>query len=311
VTPEPTPAHAWSGLALVCAAGILWGTIGPAVHVVHDRSGFSILTIGALRAVAAVAVLVLAAAAGRRLNQAWSLAHRHWRQVALVGALTACFQVLFFVAVVAAGVSVPTVVALGVAPLLLLLLDSARARRPPSRFRVLTVTVAVVGLVLVVLPGGEGPGGSQPLLGALAALGSGVAYALSADLAAPLSRRHDALALTTATTVVAAAVLVPAGLVWTLVADGTLATPDLQSWSLVVYLGVVTMALAYLLLYAGLRSTPSGTAVVATLLEPVTAVLIALVLLGETLTLPAAVGACLIISAIATLGRRPEEPVPQ
>ena len=311
MTPVPVPAHAWSGLALVCAAGILWGTIGPAVHVVHDRSGLTVLAISALRAVAAVAVLVLAAAATRRLRPAWSLARRHWRQVALVGALTSGFQVLFFVAVVAAGVSVPTVVALGVAPVLLLLLDSARARRAPSLVRVLTVTVAVVGLVLVVLPGHESADGDQPLLGALAALASGVAYALSADVAAPLSRRHDALALTTATTVVAAAVLVPAGVVSALVAGGAPASPDLQSWSLVVYLGVVTLALAYLLLYAGLRSTPSGTAVVATLLEPVTAVLIALVLLGESLTLPAAVGACLILSAIATLGRRRDEPLPQ
>ena len=43
-------------------------------------------------------------------------------------------------------------------------------------------------------------------------------------------------------------------------------------WSLIGYLGLVTMAVAYALLFTGLRSTPSGSAVVATLLEPVTAV---------------------------------------
>ena len=35
-------------------------------------------------------------------------------------------------------------------------------------------------------------------------------------------------------------------------------TPDAGSWVLIVYLGVVTMAFAYFLLYAGLRSTPAA-----------------------------------------------------
>jgi len=44
------------------------------------------------------------------------------------------------------------------------------------------------------------------------------------------------------------------------------------------------MTVAYALLYTGLRTTPSGTAVVATLVEPVIAVLIAILLLNEHLS---------------------------
>jgi DME family drug/metabolite transporter len=73
----------------------------------------------------------------------------------------------------------------------------------------------------------------------------------------------------------------------------------------------MTMAVAYVLLFAGLRTTPSGTAVVATLLEPVTAVVIAVSFLGERLTVAGGVGALLIVAAIGTLGRRPEGPPPQ
>jgi DME family drug/metabolite transporter len=79
----------------------------------------------------------------------------------------------------------------------------------------------------------------------------------------------------------------------------------------VVYLGVVMMAFAYVLLYAGLRSTPSGTAVVATLLEPVAAVLIAVLFLGETLSAAGWLGCLLILGAIGTLGRRMEQPQAQ
>jgi len=69
VTSTPTAGGtgrpAWSGLILLCTAGVVWGTIGPAVDIVHDRSPLSVLTIGAYRAVAAVAVLALAATATR------------------------------------------------------------------------------------------------------------------------------------------------------------------------------------------------------------------------------------------------------
>jgi DME family drug/metabolite transporter len=93
--------------------------------------------------------------------------------------------------------------------------------------------------------------------------------------------------------------------------DQPTGTADVGAWALVVYLGVVTMAFAYVLLYAGLRSTPSGTAVVVTLLEPVTAVVIAVLFLGETLTAAGVLGCLLILAAIGSLGRRMEQPQAQ
>ncbi len=135
---------------------------------------------------------------------------------------------------------------------------------------------------------------------------------MSTQVGAPLSREHDALTVTTATMAVAAAALVPGGLGVAYLRGETMTTTDPGSWLLLVYLGVVTMAFAYVLLFAGLRSTPSGTAVVATLLEPVTAVLIAVLLLHERPTAAVVVGALLILAAIATLGRQVEqEPPPQ
>ena len=109
-----------------------------------------------------------------------------------------------------------------------------------------------------------------------------------------------------------AAALIPGGLLVTYLRGDAMTTTDLGSWLLLVYLGVVTMGFAYVLLFAGLRSTTSGAAVVATLLEPVTAVLIAVLLLGERLSAAAALGALLILAAITTLGRHAEqEPQPQ
>ena len=304
--------HAWRGLLLVSAAGVVWGTIGPAVQLAHEASGLSPWAISAYRAVAAVLVLVAACLVTRRLGTSLSLARRHWRRVTVTGLATAAFQLLFFVAVVAAGVSVATVVALGLAPVLLLVVGSVQRRRAPSPAQVATVTTALVGLGLVSIAGDSGGEASGSALGILAALGSGTAYALSTHAGAPLSREHDALAVTTATMSVAAGVLIPGGLAAAYLRGEPLTTTDAGSWLLLAYLGVVTMAFAYVLLYAGLRSTTSGSAVVATLLEPVTAVLIAVLLLDERPTAAVVVGTLLILAAIATLGRQVEqEPQPQ
>ena len=295
---------------MVCLAGTVWGTIGPAVYLVHERSPLSPLTISAYRAVAAVATLLVAALAAGRRHACLSLARNHWRRVVVVGSLTGTYQLLFFVAVVTAGVSVTTVVSLGFAPVLLLVVTSAQRRRLPPLSRVLTVTAAVLGLLLVSFSG-VAEDGPNAALGIPAALASGAAYALSADLAPSLSERHDGLTVSTLTMAVAAALLVPVGLVLAHLRGEAMTTSDAGSWLMLVYLGVVTMAFAYVLLFAGLRTTASGTAVVATLLEPVTAVLIAVSLLGERLTPTIAMGALLIVAAIASLGRQPQPPPPQ
>lgn len=305
------PTHLWRGLLLVSLAGVIWGTIGPAVQLVHERSGLSPLAISAYRAIAAVTVLVLVAAATRRLRTSWTLARRHRRRVIVVGLLTAAFQLLFFLAVLATGVSVATVVCLGFAPVLLLVLESVRHWRPPPASRLLTVAIAIVGLLLVSVVGGVGNQAPNPVLGVLAALASGAAYALSTEIAAPLSRRLDILTVTVATISVAGAVLVPGGLVSVHLRGETIMTTDVFSWLLIAYLGLVTMTVAYALLYTGLRTAPSGAAVIATLVEPVTAVLIAVLLLGEQLSAAGIVGAVLIVAAIAGLGRTEDRPQPQ
>lgn len=312
VTPTAAgPERAWSGLLLLCLAGVVWGTIGPAVDVTHDRSGLSALTIGAYRSLAAVGVLVLATTAARRWRACRALLRQHGPRVALTGLLTALFQLLFFVAVVATGVSVTTVVALGFAPVLLLFLASARRRRPPSVPESVTVATALLGLLLVSTTGGAGAHAPHPAWGVLAALGSGAAYALSADVGKSLTHEHDALAVTTCTVGIVAVVLVPVGVLGSLLTGRSAVTSDVGSWALMGYLGVVTMAFAYVLLYAGLRSTPSGKAVVATLLEPVTAVVIAVLFLGETLSWAGALGCLLILAAISSLGRRMKQPQAQ
>jgi DME family drug/metabolite transporter len=261
----------------------------------------------AYRATIAVSVLVLLALLRGRLGSSWALARREWRRVMLVGLLTATFQTLYFLAVVAIGVSVATVVCLGFAPVLLLILDAVRRRRRPARGQTVTVTVAVTGLLLVSLA--DGLSGQTPhRCSAYSPPGLGRrvrAVRRCCPAAGPTPGRPDRDHRD------------DVGRRRRPRADrrgarrsaiGTRTTDDIITWAVIGYLGVVTMAVAYALMFTGLRSTPPGAAMVATLIEPVTAVALAVVFLDERLTLAALVGCLLILGAIASLGHRPRNP---
>ena len=211
----PKPAGLWRGLGLVSLAGVIWGTIGPGAQVVHDRSGLSPLTVTAYRAIAAVVVVGLVVVLTGRLATVRTAALGEWRRVVVVGVLTAAFQFLFFVAVVFTGVSISTVVSLGFAPILLLVLASFHQRRLPRGGQALTVFVAVLGLLLGELAGGAADSAPHPVLGLLCALASGAAYAGVGPSRGAAVARLDTLTITAATIGVAAAVLVPTGLVVT------------------------------------------------------------------------------------------------
>jgi DME family drug/metabolite transporter len=290
-----------AGLIQICLAGALWGTGGLAVQVVRDHAPLSPLVISAYRTgIAALVLLVVVLLLGR-VGDVRRLLREQPARTCFVGLCTAAYQALYFASVVAVGVTVSTVVSLGLAPVLLAARDGARRGALPSGREALPVVAALVGLVLVSGAAGIGGTGPHPVLGLLAALGSGTAYAAATAYGEDLARSADPLTLTTATTTAGAAGLVPVALVGGLVGGGQLVTGDPVAVATLVYLGTLTFALAYGLLYAGLRTTTSSAAVVATLVEPVTAGLVAAVFLDERLGAVGIVGMVMVLVAIATL----------
>jgi DME family drug/metabolite transporter len=138
---------------------------------------------------------------------------------------------------------------------------------------------------------------------------AGATYAATTVLGHALAQRVDSIALTTCATAAGAVALAPflgiaaaAGepvLVW-----------DPAVVALLAYLGVATMALSYGLLYSGLRTTSGSAATVATLVEPLSAALLAALVLGERLAWPALLGGALILAAVIALRPTEDHPVP-
>jgi DME family drug/metabolite transporter len=291
------------GLFFVCLAGVLWGTGGLALEILRDHSSMSVPTVSAYRMLIAAVALVAASLVLRKGQQLATLVRAHPGRAVAVGLGTGAYQALYFGSVATAGVTVATVVSLGLAPVLLAAVDLVRARRrtaPRSTLRLtLVVGAALSGLVLVSASSGPDAVGARPTLGLLLAIASGSVYAATTALGSTLlaSDGVDPLALTTVATTAGAVGLVPVALA----GGGPFFTSDPTALGTLAYLGVFTMALAYGLFYAGLRTTRSGSAVIATLLEPVTAAVAAAVVLGERLGPTGIVGSVLILAAVAGL----------
>ncbi|WP_246160351.1 DMT family transporter [Nocardioides humilatus] len=288
------------GIVQVAIAGILWGTGGITLEVIRDHSSLSFVTVSGYRMLIAAGVLIGAVVVLRRGAELRALLRTSPGPACLVGIGTGAYQALYFGAVVEVGVTVATVVSLGLAPVLLTAAEALHHRRHPGVRRLLVLAAALAGLVLVSGAAGGADTGPHPWLGVALAVASGATYAATTALGRPVSQRTDPLALTTVATTAGAFALVPAALI----VGGPLTTSDPVALGALAYLGVMTMALAYGLLYAGLRTTSSSAAVIASLLEPVTAAVVAAIFLDERVGALGILGIVLVLAAVAGASER-------
>ncbi len=284
------------GLLQISLAGVLWGTGGLGMKIIADRSSLSFLTVSAYRMAVAAAVLLAIVLASRSVSDVRALLALHRRRAVLAGLCTGGYQALYFASVLAVGVTVSTVVSLGIAPVLLTLGGAVHERRMPPRPQLVALLLALTGLVLVSGAGG-GSVGEHPIRGIAEAVASGTLFALTTVFSRGIADKTRPLALTAVATTAGAVVLVPLAVV----GGGPLVSSNGSVLVTLAYLGVFTMALAYGLLYSGLRTVEGSAAVVATLLEPATAAIAAALFLGEAIGVVGLVGMLLILSAVLRL----------
>lgn len=224
--------------------------------------------------------------------------------IVLVGAAgVLAYQPTFFSGTGLNGVAVGTAVALGSAPIVTGVLDSVlRRRRPSLRWSVATA-VAIVGVVLVSGVFGDGSAAPTSLLGVAASVGAGASYALYAIASKMLLERDwTAPAAMGAVFGTAAVLSVPV-----LVSTSTAWLGTANGLALALWLGVVTVTIAYLLFGAGLRGLSPATVSTLTLAEPLAATVLGLVVLHEQLS-AASVAGLIVIAAGLVLVAAPARP---
>jgi drug/metabolite transporter, DME family len=286
---------------LVVAAATLWGTTGTARALGPDDA--SPTAVGAARLVVGGACLLALAVRGGWLA-APAPAPGGWRDRAGIGvaaAAMAAYQPLFFGGVARTGVAVGTVVGIGSAPVFAGALGAAvRGERPGRRWLAAT-GLALAGTGLLV---GTGRGGEVDPAGVGLALGAGLVYAvyvLATKLVLDRGRTPDGVTARVFgwAGLVLLPVLVVAGI-------GPLLTPG--GLLMVAHLGVVTVALAYVLFGRGLEGVGVAAAGTLTLAEPATAATLGVVVLGERFGAGTAAGLALVAAGLVVLATRRRAP---
>src|SRR3954467_10275169 len=167
------------GFFLVVLAALCWGTSGISGRVVADRTDLSPLDIAWYRlTIGAVVVLAGGALTARRRTSGPRLTRPVGIRLGLVGAGLAAYQLAYFSAVAQAGVSIATLVALGLAPLLISIGAALLGHGRPDGATLIALVVALVGLVLLVGVSAGADAGTTVVLGALLSTGSALSYAV-------------------------------------------------------------------------------------------------------------------------------------
>lgn len=292
---EPGPGRRVPAPVLVAAGAALWGTTGTTQALGPDAS--TPLQIGTLRNVAGgLALLALVAVLGRAgdLRRTLDPTVRSATAVGIVA--IAAYQVLFFSGVDRAGVAVGTLVGIGSAPVSAGLIVAALGR-PPGRRWLGGTALTLAGAALLALRQGEA---AVDLGGVLLAIGAGAAYAVFTIASKRLLDAGLDPAVVMAATygggaLVLAPLLVGTDLDWVATLPGVV---------VVAWLGAVTVALAYVLYARGLARLDEATVASLTLAEPLTATLLAVVLLREPFDVVAALGATLVAAGLLVVSLR-------
>jgi len=262
-----------TGVAMALCAAALWGTTGTAQSFVASQ--ISPYWVGALRLAIASAFFAVYVLWGRwRRGTAGALPRAVWCWALLGGITIAAYNLSFFAGVKATGVAVGTAVAIGSGPVWVGVLQALMTRKVPQPVWWLGSGCAVVGIGLMLADGGaetrfDGIGLGLCLLAGLAY----ASYTLVAQHLVGLTTPPMATCLVFS---VAAVIAVP---VAALVSPGLTTSP--ATWGMVSYLGVVVTGVAFLLFSHALRRVSAASCVTLSLAEPVTAFVLAIVVVGE------------------------------
>ncbi len=290
-------------LALVVAS-LLWGTTGTAASLLPDD--VSPLAVGA--STMGIGGLLLFVTAPRSSARALgSAGARPWLLLGAVGVVV--YPLAFYVSMDLAGVAIGNVVSLGTGPVFAALLEWGFERTRLSRLWAACTAVAVVGVALLAAGGHGGAGrdvatdGGSVLWGIASGTLAGAAYALYTYASSRAIRAGTPSRATMGAMFGVGAI----GLLPVLIVLGGPLTHTTSNLGVAAYLALGPMFVAYVLFGIGMRTLRSTTATTITLLEPLVATLLAVVVVGERLDPVAWVGLGLILVGVTVLAtaRRP------
>ncbi|HEX6523778.1 MAG TPA: DMT family transporter [Streptosporangiaceae bacterium] len=290
-------------MLFLTVSGLLWGTGGILGDLLGKVAGLSPLAVAAVRLLTGGALIVAFLIATGKRRPAGRAA---WTRIAVTGVLSALFQGCYFAAIAVTSVSLATLVTIGGTPVIVAVVERVTRRRALGRSGVLTMVLALSGLGLLV----GFPGGGLSQAAVLA--GTGLSLVSAAGFAAvtllgglPVAGLGD-LAVNGYGFLLGGVMLVPLAAV---AGGGFSLRPGLGALGLLTAAGLLLAlalaptAVAYVMYYRGLRTAPASTAALVTLLEPLTAAILAAIVLGDRLSATGIAGAVVLLAAVVRAAR--------
>ena len=280
--------HVWFALGTVY---LIWGSTYLGIEVAGE-------TIPPLFAVGtrflAAGLLMAGFTVWRRGAHVLRVSRAQLVSCVIVGALLPGANAVLFVAErhVPTGLSA---LIIGAVPLWIVLMRILTGDRPP-RIAIGGVVVGFVGLAILVRPSG-----GAPLWALLLVVCSSVMWAVGSFLSSRLRMPDDAFAATSIEMLVGGAILLPIGLAATNPHPSEFSTRSIVGWVYLVTFGSLVGYTAYVWL---LDNAPLGTVATYAYVNPVVAIALGAIVLGESLTWTIAVGAALVLGCVALVIRQ-------
>lgn len=254
--------------------------------------------------------LLQALLALRALKRDYSKLQQQWLLVLFGAVSVAVYPLAFYSSMYLAGVTVGTVVTIGSAPLFSALIEWVIDRKTLSKQWIFGATLGLSGIVLLCFFGGSDHqtasvafSAGATAAGVLLGLVGGLTYALYAWAAHRLMCKGISSKAAMGSIFGAGGLLLMPVLLLT---GGALLT----SWDNALvgaYMAVIPMFTGYVLFGYALARISVSTATTITLTEPVIAALLAVVIVGENLSLLGWLGALLVISCLVILSAPKKE----
>lgn len=291
---------AYEGWAAVLTAAMLWGTTGIMFHALGNSDGANAVSISFLRLALAVPFLLSMA---RFYTGRWfvPIPPRGFIVLVGLGLSMAFYQLTYVLAIERVGVAIAVLISICGAPVFVALISVIWLGARLEVRTLLALVVSIVGTVLLVgIPSEITQDIEDFWLGVAIAVACAVCqafYVLAARASSNVCEPMHAGGLGFA---IGALALLPFGLV-----DGLQLTFSPVGWIMLLYVAAVPTAIAQTLFLKGLKGTGALGGAIASLLEPLVATVLAVILLGEHLTWAGVLGSVILLSGIVIIQWKP------
>ncbi len=210
----------------------------------------------------------------------------------LFGILQMITMLMFFISVLKASVSV-AVLLLYTAPVYVTVLSPVLLKESPAEKGLLALVLSIAGIIFIV-----GPGDLyfyQLSFGVLAGIISGITYASEIMISKYISQTYSGYTQAFWSFIIAILILMPAGLVP--------AEVIFENTVYLILLAIFPTILAVSLYFNGLKKVRASSASIMGLIEPVSAVILAVIILNEEISMLIITGGALILIGAAIVTR--------